>query len=197
MRLLLSLSLSALMIGSAFAQDQSNNHVSLTSFNAIARGKHVLLSWDQETVTNATYVLEKSKDGSDFTTFGNVAATSVSTQFMETDFQPFDGLSYYRLMITSTDGTVSYSNIVPVKYDVNMNPVSPVDVDKTAQVSNDKSMLVIVLNAAGDQLYSKVEVDKNGNPIECSDADPTLNTGIYTIVGCSDQQYYASQMLVK
>ncbi|HTL80317.1 MAG TPA: hypothetical protein VL651_01360 [Bacteroidia bacterium] len=197
MRLLLSLSLSALMIGSAFAQDQSGSQISLTSFNAIARGKQVLLSWDPATVNATTYSLEKSKNGSEFTDFGNVQGSSVNTQLMETDFQPYQGLSYYRLKITAADGTVSYSNIVPVKYDENMTPVSPVEVDENAQASNDKSLLVVVLDAAGDQYYSKVEVANQGNPLECTDPDPVLTSGTYTIVGCSDQVYYARQMLVK
>ena len=194
MRLLLSLTLALVLSVSALAQ---NNKISVTSFNAIARGKQVLLSWDQSTGTSANYSLEKSRNGSDFTDFGNVQGAAVNVQYMETDFAPFDGLSYYRLRVTESDGSVSFSNIVPVKYTENMVPVSPVDVDDNARVSSDNSMLVIVLNSAGDEFYSKVKIASDGNPVECNNPDPALNTGTYTIVGCSDQQFYARQMLVK
>ncbi|MBI3510472.1 MAG: hypothetical protein HY064_07390 [Bacteroidetes bacterium] len=197
MRLLITLAFSGLFFCSAPAQDLTSSDVSLKSFNAIARGKQVLLSWNTDVQGVKNYSLEKSRNGSDFVDFGNVQAADINTDYIETDFQPFDGLSYYRLKLVGADGSVSYSNAVPVKYNENGEPVSPVEGTSYNHSSSDNSMLVVVMNPAGEQYYSKVEVTANGNPVECIDPDPLLASGTYTIIGCSDQEFYSKQILVK
>src|ERR1051325_2674203 len=137
--------------------------VSLTSFNAVAREKQVLLSWNPEMAGIQTYELEKSKNGVDFVDFGNMQGGSVNFEYIETDFNPFDGLSYYRLKLVNEDGSVSFSNVVPVKYDQNGNPVSPVPTE-TSALTKDKSVLVVVRSASGDEYYSKVNVASEGDP---------------------------------
>src|SRR5574340_1242221 len=87
MRLLFTLAISGIMTFSAAAQQSSSSNVSLTSFNAIARGKQVLLSWNPDVAGVKSYSLEKSKNGSDYTDFGNVEGADVNMEFLETDFQ--------------------------------------------------------------------------------------------------------------
>jgi hypothetical protein len=195
MRLFLSFALIASM-GISLSAQQPISTVSLTSFNAIAREKQVLLSWNPEVSGIQTYELEKSKNGVDFVAFGNMQGGSVNLEYLETDFNPFEGLSYYRLKLVGEDGTASYSNVVPVKYDENGSPVSPAPTAATI-IPKDKSILVIVRSASGDEYYSKVNVASAGDPVECVDPDPVLNHGTYTIVGCSDQQLYAKQLVVQ
>lgn len=193
MRIFLSLVFAAVISVSAFAQQPL---VTNTSFNAIARGAQVLLSWNPEKNQTVSYQLEKSKNGSDFISFGQVEGSQNVNEFLETDFEPYEGLSWYRLKVTSSDGTVGYSNVVPVKYNDKGEAVSPVPVGQQNH-SSDQSMLVIVRNAHGEEFYSKVEVANEGNPVECTDPDPVLSTGTYTIIGCSDQNFYSRQMVVK
>jgi hypothetical protein len=192
MRLFLSLAFA----GSTVISLHSQQTISLTSFNAVAREKQVLLSWNEEMSGIQTYELEKSKNGVDFVEFGNMQGSSINIEYLETDFNPYEGLSYYRLKLVSEDGSSSYSNIVPVKYDENGNPVSPIPTEATA-VTKDKSVLVVLRSASGDEYYSKINVASEGDPVECVNPDPVLNHGTYTIIGCSDQQLYSKQLVVQ
>lgn len=194
MRFILSLVLALSLSVSAFAQQAA---ISNTSFNAIARGPQVMLTWNPGTTEVVSYQLEKSKNGSDFIAFGQIEGTTKLLEFIETDFQPFEGLSYYRLKLTLSNGTVGYSNTVPVKYNSAGEPVSPVAVEKEKTSSADESVLVVVRNSSGEEFYSKVDIANEGNPVECTVLDPVLSAGTYTIIGCSDQNYYSKQMLVK
>ena len=194
MRILLSLILATGLSLSAMAQQST---VTNTSFNAIARGAQVLLTWNPEKNTVVAYDLEKSKNGSEFVSFGKVEGTTKTVEFIETDFEPYQGLSYYRLKLTNADGSISYSNVVPVKYNEQGEAVNPVAVEQAARTASDQSLLVIVRNAKGEEFYSKVEIATAGNPVECTDPDPFLTVGTYTIIGCSDQNFYSKQMLVK
>ncbi len=199
MRLLLSFLVVGSFAMTLHAQVETSS-VTLTSFNAVPREKQVLLSWNPEPVGVTNYQLEKSKNGSDFLVFGTVQGADMDMEFIETDFTPFSGLSYYRLKLISNDGSISYSNIVPVKYGLNGLPTSPTSSQTDgigSSTQHDKSILVIVRNAGGDEFYSKVEVESNGDPVTCKDGDPTLALGTYTIVGCSDQDLYAKQIEVK
>lgn len=195
-RFLLTLALAGTLALPVFAQSTSSQ-LALTSFNAIPRGQQVLLSWNPDKAGVLSYQLEKSKNGNDYVSFGEVQGTQNITEFLETDFQPYAGLSYYRLRLTDASGAVSYSNVVPVKYNENGEAVSPVASEYPATLTPEQEVLVVVRNAAGEEFYSKVEVETSGNPMQCKDGDPTLNSGTYTIVGCSDQQFYCKQMIVQ
>lgn len=173
--------------------------VTMTSFNAVPRDRQVLLSWNPETSDVKAYEVEKSKNGTDYIPFGKMQGATAVTEFIETDFMPYEGLSYYRLKLTNNDGTVSYSNVVPVKFDLAGNPTSPVPAtaSNTNDNTGDKSILVIVRSAAGDEYYSKVSVTSAGDPVECFNPDPNLVHGTYTIVGCSEQDLYSKQLVVQ
>ena len=54
-----------------------------------------------------------------------------------------------------------------------------------------------LLSNSGDEYYSKIEISSAGDPVECSNADPNLTLGTYTIIGCSEQELYSKQLLVK
>ncbi|HEU4717137.1 MAG TPA: hypothetical protein VFU15_04860 [Bacteroidia bacterium] len=198
MRLLLTLVMAGVFSFAAKAQEPGHE-ITFTSFSAIAHGSHVLLSWQAESKDVISYDLQKSKNGSDYDIFGTVQAGDLAgMEFMETDFAPAKGLSWYRLRMTNMDGSVTYSNTVPVKYDDNMEPVSPVAATNSYNTApSDSSVLIIVQNAAGEEFYSMVDITGKGNPMECADLDPALSSGTYTIVGCSRQEFYSRQVLVK
>lgn len=195
MRKLVSLIFACCLSFTLLAQQPSS--VTNTTFNAIARGKQVLLSWNPQEGSGIVYQLEKSHNGTEFTTFSQVQANQNVTEFLETDFNPYEGLSYYRIKMTNSDGMITYSNTVPVKYNENGEPVSPVPAQAEASKNSDQSVLVVVRNANGEEFYSKIESLSNGNPVEGLNPDPELVSGRYTIIGCSDQNYYCKELVVK
>jgi hypothetical protein len=95
--------------------------VSLLSFDATPGNNVVNIDWITASEKNNDYfTIEKSKEGKIFTPIlvkdGAGNSTSILT-YHDVDEHPFYGLSYYRLKQTDFDGTKTYSNIVPVKFE--------------------------------------------------------------------------------
>jgi hypothetical protein len=197
MRLLFTLALTGTLAFSVAAQN-TNPGVNMTTLNAVPRGTQVLISWNPEQKNIVSYHVEKSRNGSDFVAFSEVQGTNEQLEFIETDFTPFTGLSYYRITATSADGIVLYSNIVPVKFSTDGSSASPVPTNATGSRSmlKDKSVLIVVRNKQGDEFYSKVDVENSSDPVQCTDPEPVLEKGTYTIVGCSEQDLYSKQIIV-
>ncbi|HLG03643.1 MAG TPA: hypothetical protein VI731_08620, partial [Bacteroidia bacterium] len=176
------------------AVTETNITVSMTSFNALPRGKQVLLSWTPELKGVQTYYLEKSNNGIDYKQLSEVQGSDVVTEFFETDFTPFEGVSYYRIRFKDAENSIRLSNAVPVKFNEKGEPVSPV---VTHSKTANKQKLIIVRNIDGNEYYSKVEISWSENLLEAVLADPELLKGTYTIVAASDQLLYSRQFVVK
>lgn len=185
--LLTSLSMSA--TGISATQDGF-----VTSLTATPLDSHVLLSWTTTGSSIDIYELERSKNGIDFATIARIEPGSVNTEFMETDFQPLDGMSYYRIKVIDADGNITFSNASPVKYKAGA-PVSPALGKSTA--ANQGPVLIVVRNNAGQEYYSKVEVTSDSDPLLATDLEERLSAGTYTIVSSSVQEYYSKQVTVK
>jgi hypothetical protein len=196
MRILFTLAIVTALSVSAIAQN-AGQHITMKTLNAVPQENHVLISWNPEHTNIVSYHVERSKNGTDFTAFSEVQGTNVLPEFLETDFTPLAGLSYYRITATSAEGTTLYSNIVPVKFSAEGNAASPLPANATGQnVPKEKSVLIIVRNKDGNEFYSKVEVENAGDPLQCKDPEPFLEQGTYTIVGCSEQELYSKQIIV-
>lgn len=167
----------------------------ITSLTATPLDSHVLLSWTTTGSAIEVYELERSRNGIDYATISRVEPGSVNTEFMETDFQPLDGMSYYRIKVTDADGNITYSNATPVKYKAGA-PVSPTP-GRTTAASNNGPVLIVVRNGAGEEYYSKVEVTSETDPLLATDLEQRLAAGTYTIVSSSVQEYYSKQITVK
>jgi hypothetical protein len=191
--------LSIAILFSGFAANAEGNSGTqdgfITSLTATPLESHVLLSWTTTGSSIDVYELERSKNGIDFATISRVEPGSVNTEFMETDFQPLDGMSYYRIKVIDADGNITYSNATPVKYKSGA-PVSP-SLGKVSANTNNGPVLIVVRNNAGEEYYSKVEVTSDSDPLLATDLEQRLQSGTYTIVSSSVQEYYSKQVTVK
>jgi hypothetical protein len=104
----------------ALSGNDSPLPVELFYFNAEYKEGKVDLNWITTSETNNDYfTVEKSKDAENFETAVLVSGAGNSNeerQYFTQDFEPYEGISYYRLKQTDFDGQYSYSNIVPVNY---------------------------------------------------------------------------------
>lgn len=167
----------------------------VTNLTATPLDSHVLLSWTTTGSSIDVYELERSKNGIDFATISRVEPGSVNAEFMETDFQPLDGMSYYRIKVIDSEGNITFSNATPVKFKAGA-PVSPVP-GKVTAAQNQGPVLIVVRNNAGQEYYSKVEVTSDSDPLLATDLEQRLAAGTYTIVSSSVQEYYSKQVTVK
>jgi len=98
--------------------------VQLTNFAASLRGdKQVQLRWDVASETNTKgYEIERSFDGSNFTTVGFVAASQKATYFFSDAMQK--AKQFYRLKMIDNDGTYAYSKTAIVQFTLTGKQIS-------------------------------------------------------------------------
>lgn len=194
-----TLILTVALLLTAFAADVratgvENQETAGTSLVVTPLDSHVLLSWTSVRTGIEIYEIERSKNGIDFTSISRIEAGSVNTEFMETDFSPLEGVSYYRVKVIDAEGNISFSNAAPVKYSAG-SPASVAPVKNTVVV--DGPVLIVVRNASGEEYYSKVEVTEDSDPMLVKDLEQRLSAGTYTIVSSSVQSYYSKKVVVK
>ncbi|MBK7432556.1 MAG: T9SS type A sorting domain-containing protein [Chitinophagaceae bacterium] len=93
--------------------------VSLVSFEAVKQNKQALLQWVTDNELNtASFVVERSGDGSRYNPIGTVAALNGSgnNNYRLTDALPLPALNFYRLKIIDRDGTFGYSPVRKVDF---------------------------------------------------------------------------------
>jgi hypothetical protein len=92
--------------------------VDLQNFTAKAKGTTNVLSWATATErNNASFDIQRSSNGTDFTTIGAVKGNGSKTTISEysfTDNAPLNGINYYRLRAVETDGKATLSKSVAV-----------------------------------------------------------------------------------
>ena len=194
-KILLSAAILLLAFTAQAGTISGTNYAAVTNLVATPLQSHVLLSWTTTASGIEVYELERSKNGIDFTTISRIVPGSVNTEFMETDFAPLEGISYYRIKVIDSESNIMYSNATPVKY-VSGAPVSPTPAKATAE-NNNEPVLVVVRNNAGEESYSKVEFVNDTDPLLANDLEQRLAAGTYTIVSSSVQAYYSKQVTVK
>jgi type IX secretion system substrate protein len=104
----------------AIATEDSPLPIELISFTATAiDNKEVLCKWITATeINNDYFTVERSRDGNEFEEAGKIDGAGNSTSVLNyslTDYNPYKGISYYRLKQTDFNGDYSYPQVVTVK----------------------------------------------------------------------------------
>jgi hypothetical protein len=192
-----------------FNEPDSTSKVDMTDFNAIMNGNWVMINWNTSAELNNDYfTVEKSKDGVNFETVAIVKGSSSSSSMVnynETDFNPFEGISFYRLKLTDNKGQTIYSNKVPVNYRFNVNNSSlnafpnpnsgKFNLDLTP--FENKKVLVLIRNSAGQECYSKVFLKQENEDIVAIDTEGKLVPGTYLVIGSSLNALYSCKIVIK
>jgi Secretion system C-terminal sorting domain len=93
--------------------------IKLVSFIAQPQSTKVQLTWEVALEDNvATYEVEYSANGINYTTIGSKTATA-NRNYSLTHSLPKQGLNYYRLKIIDKDGKISHSEIRTVNFGIN------------------------------------------------------------------------------
>ena len=160
--------------------------IKLISFNASPEGRDVLLTWKTATEVNSSYYnLQRSYDGIDFTTIGEVKAAGNSASelsYQYTDVNPSKGLIYYRLVEYDLNGdsTVSAIRSVNLSGDFTVllfpNPFSDETKLKFYSPTLDDVSLQIY-DVTGTEVYSATNISTNA----VLTIGKTLTSGFYTV----------------
>ncbi len=145
----------------------------LIAFTGWYNGSENELHWTTATEINSDYFgVEKSINGIDFYTIGNVNAAGnslVESDYTFYDDDPVAGINYYRLRMTDIDGAFEYSNTIAIRVDedgtpafiVYPNPVSA-NLNFSVNSSFDQQIVVEITDIPGKKLLSRKFVLHSG-----------------------------------
>ncbi len=159
--------------------NQEVSPVELVKFTGKLVGNKVELKWETNTeVNNDEFIIERSADKENFTEIGRVKAagnSNVAVNYEHIDAQPLKGMNYYRLKQTETDGTYTYSNIVEVRYGIevtgtiyvypNPNEGKHIKVELDGAAENEE-VIVTIYDMWGKKIFSKAYTSDNAGRLQ-------------------------------
>lgn len=139
--------------------------VTLLDFTAVKTNESVLLEWQTESEYNSDYFeVERSVNGIDWNRLFTINAAGESSEsviYQETDENPFDGISYYRLNQYDLSGTKTFLKMISFnnKMEIGENDIRvfPNPVNDRFRVFGNKSEL------EGLQVFNSIGEDISGN----------------------------------
>ncbi len=195
--------------------------VELASFEAHLNKDQVDLKWvTLSESNNSHFTVERSLDGLKFEEVLQVEGNNESSfriEYFDVDYNPLEGVSYYRLKQTDFDGKYSYSGIVPVEYikegdsglalfdgesaEISLwpNPSDGKEINiELAGYTPEQEVLVVLRDVEGKEFFSKVLItDINGHLIDAIDPSNNLASGTYLITGSDKNHLYSKVMIIR
>lgn len=183
--------------------------VKLLSFTGNYNNNATSLSWETEAeVDFSHYEIERSYNGSDFTTVSKVSAQAGESrkQYFYTDNVGSSGnIFYYRLKMVDVDGKFKYSNIIVIRRDaksINGISVSPNPVIGTSNATirlssvNTGKVDIRLIDLAGKVvLQQQSRVSEGINSISINNIN-RLQSGIYTIQVLQNDEAMATKISI-
>ena len=162
--------------------------IAQSEFNAVKQSSTALLQWNMSSTEASKFVIERSSDGSTFNEIGTVANTKGISMYNFVDHLPSNGVNYYRLRQASADGSVAYSAVRALSFNVVNIAPNPAKDNITISVSgNNKPLKVSIVSATGKQL---ITYNMSGEILNAK--LPLLAKGLYYVQikgeGISDTQ---------
>jgi hypothetical protein len=186
--------------------------VKLISFEANANEERVDLKWiTAAEINNNFFTIERSVDAkkweSIIITYG-AGNSNQLIEYFESDYEPLEGISYYRLKQTDFDGKYSYSNIVPVKYHTDdtgegtislfPSPIRPGEVlNIEFEDIFESELLVVLRDIQGKEFFSKVVINIEDGKLIGVPIETTIPKGVYLITATSENQMYSQKLIIR
>jgi hypothetical protein len=184
--------------------------IELLSFEANVNGNKVDIKWMTATeINNDFFTIERSADAQNWEeiiTTNSAGNSNQILEYFETDYEPLEGVSYYRLKQTDFNGLFEYFNIVPVNYiedvvdGMNLFP-NFINAGEAVQIEFNNiikdELLVVIRDIYGKEIYSKMMINiENGKLIGIT-INSDFPSGIYLITATSENQMYSKKLIVK
>lgn len=163
--------------------------VDWTSFTGKNKNGSVVLDWTTASETNHSHFLvEYSTDGHDFEVIGEIQGNGIDSRsektYSFTDKEAQAGANFYRLLQVDMDGKETYSEVVSVTIDLDLemsispNPAVDFVAVKISELSKQSASLVIYSAQTG-QLVKNIEL--NEAQLSYSVTTDDLAAGLYIV----------------
>jgi hypothetical protein len=167
--------------------------VVFANVRAYEKNSGVQIEWSNLTEKDvANYVVERSSNGSDFSSIGEQLPTS--NQNDKADYSAFDaspnaGVNYYRIKAEETTGKIVYSKVLSVNLgtagkslNVYPNPVKGNQVNISLSNVRRGQYDLRVINTAGQDIF-KQRISTQGSTLtQTIDLPSTVKPGVYNLV---------------
>jgi hypothetical protein len=181
--------------------------VSLSHLAGKLDGGIAKLNWTTSAEHNlATFEIEKSYNGNQFSTTGNVKATGNSNserKYIFNDSTLSSQVIYYRLKMVDVDGKFKRSNVVVLRADkgIVVNFVSPNPFSESINVNVDAAkdqIFTITLNDMGGRVIRKFSYNakKGLNNLKLTDLK-NISSGTYMLQMNSGEEKISRQLIIK
>jgi hypothetical protein len=182
--------------------------LNLISFGANYQSNNsALVSWTASNEGNTSYyIVERSTDGINFTSMGNVSVNNAPGDTHEYSFTDFlqsvtSSVVYYRLKMVNTDGSFTYSKNAVISLDqketsfsVFPNPATEYAVLKLYSDKQSVAMVRLMDNSGREIMYRSFTVS-NGNNSLMVDQLGNLPRGIYMIQVIVNNSMYNNKLV--
>ena len=179
--------------------------VELIDFH-IETKEYVELYWSTVSEMNNDYfMIEKSINGIDFEEIGSINGHGNSNKRIDykfIDYEPNNGVSYYRLKQIDYNGEYSYSKILSVNYNNFMFNIYPNPINKGEDLfiefqETKEKVLVVVNDIYGREYYSKIYITHQNGFVMACDCMNKLSPGTYIIIATSLNSIYKKKLIIK
>jgi len=172
--------------------------ISLLSFTGKLENNVTVLNWITATeIDNKEFLVERSSNGKDWEVIGTIAGAGNSTTlntYTYTDYAPFNGVTYYRLVQIDYNGQSSTSNVVVVqtgREGVVIGP-NPFDESFTIRTLTKGTLDISIYDVVGKLVYHAAKNVEDGSVT----VHPELASGAY-VVTIQSGEYQEHQRIVK
>lgn len=184
--------------------------ITLVDFTAHATQNTVQLKWvTASEINNEFFTIERSNNAQNWEEIITTQGAGNSNQlltYVETDFEPLEGISYYRLKQTDFDGQFEYFNIVPVRFEKDVSIEftlfpNPIQKDETLGISANflanEEILIVIRDMQGKEFYSKAHIKLTNNELVAVPIDKSIPSGIYIVIATSENSIYSKKLVVE
>ena len=176
--------------------------VNLLSFQGKLVGYSGVLNWVTTYEQNSrVFVIEKSLDGRDFYSIGSINAkgTSINLNNYYYADNNLRALNYYRLKIVDNDGSMTYSQIVVIRYNDAPQEVTilknPFSSSIGLQLSKKAQLVKLQLVDVNGTILEKKVFSKPTQLIHWTLQNRSLSKGVYVLQIVADQQTFIEKLI--
>lgn len=138
------------------------------------------------------YVIEKSKNGTNFREFLKVKNSKTYTNsFLETDHNPYDNISFYRIRYVNFSGKYYYSEVVAVK-----KSSTSKDLSKKLNGYNSLNVLVVLKEKSNGEFYSKLNIQENNGELVSETLNENIKSGEFMIIASENDDLVGNSLKI-
>jgi hypothetical protein len=182
--------------------------IDLLDFKAAYQSNNtVLVSWTASNEMNTSYFeVERSIDGANFTSLGNVSVNTSAGESHSYDFNDYlqavkSPVLYYRLKMVNTDGSFSYSKTAVVSLDqtnatfsIFPNPTTDYAVLRFYSDKQSVAMMRLMDNSGREIMYKSFTINTGTNNVMVDQLN-TLPKGVYIVQVVVNNSLYNNKLI--